>query len=127
MYAGVGPAVRAGDRHGDRVVARPVAQARIAAARDIAIANKVLDRRISGWSPAARHGREVLTRRIARAVAHRLQDDMFIKEIDTQLKRSEHQDDSSEERRVGKEGVSTCRSWRSTYRYKNKQTHQVPL
>src|SRR3546814_17642686 len=81
--AGVGPAVRAGDRHGDRVVARPVAQARIAAARDIAIANQVLDRRISGWSPAARPGREVLTSRIARAVAHRLQNAMFIQEIVT--------------------------------------------
>src|SRR3546814_17907873 len=74
--AGVGPAVRAGDRHGDRVVARPVAQARIAAARDIAIANQVLDRRIRGWSPAARNGREVLTRRIAGADAHRPQSDM---------------------------------------------------
>src|SRR3546814_7097809 len=89
------------------------AQARIAAARDIAIANQVLDRRISGWSPAARHGREVLTRRIARAVAHRLQDDMFIQEIVPQLKRSEHQDDQHRRHQrhlgCGRAGAIPCK------------------
>src|SRR3546814_8053278 len=59
------------------------------------------------------YGREVLTRRIARAVAHRLQDDMFIQEIVPQLKRSEHQDDQHRRHQrhlgCGRAGAIPCK------------------
>src|SRR3546814_12272840 len=81
--------------------------------RDDALREAVLDRLAQGWSP------EQVAGRLARDVGHKvISHETIYRFVHAQLKRSN--DRRSEERRVGKECVSTCRSRWSPYNSKKK-------